>query len=431
MVSIILVVLGAFIPMGFVFADFDPGTWTHLKTIIVPPGVADEYVRVPVDQDVAFGARADLSDLRVVEGSAFEVPYQYIVETEAMRNEQRSGVIRDLSTANGETMFIIDLGSRGSIHDHLSIVTPSKNFKRTVRVYAADSLVPHSSGDWRLLTDKGYIYNFYDQVSGFNAGSGEVAYPESASQYLRVVISSGEGSEVVVSSAYVRQFSARELRMRTITTAAAVVENTEFKTTEITVDLGGAGIPTHRITLSTGESENFSRRAAIMGSNDLGAWTSLGEGYVFSLDTPLFNGRQLAISYRDSQYRYIRIIVRNDDDRPVSWNNAVTIDSVVRSVVFRAVSGKNYSLYYGNQNARQPKYDLARFFQYIESSALREATLGEAKANLALAKPEPKPVPYTATRPMILNSILVLLVAVVSFLLIAYLKKLKMTKHGD
>ena len=58
------------------------------------------------------------------------------------------------------------------------------------------------------------------------------------------------------------------------------------KTTEITIDLGEAGLATHQLSLGTKDSKNFSRRALVLGSVDAKSWTSLGDGYLFSLATP-------------------------------------------------------------------------------------------------------------------------------------------------
>ncbi len=425
-----VVSLAGLLCAGIAYADFNPGTWHYKKDVTSLPVVTSGgFVKVNLDREASVGANSNLSDIRVIANGSEETAYQLVTENETVRTEYRTTFLRDLSSKDGETMFILDLQQSGVLHDHLTILSNSKNFKRKVSVYSADDSLAISDAKWRLLTDKGYIYNFYDAQSGFNAGSGEVSYPQNTSRYLKVVVAKGEGSEVTVSSAHVLRLSMQNAIESQLLQTASVVHNPVHKSTEITVDLGGAGIPTHRLTLATNDSKDFSRRAIVEESNDKQNWSAVGDGYVFSLATPLFTGSELSISYRESQARYIRVIIMDQDDLPVVWDSSVRMGGVVRAVVFKAAPGASYALYYGNARANAPQYDLARFFQYVESTDLARATLGAQEANPAYIDPVAPKAPSQGP-PNLLTGALIILVAIITFLLIAYLKKLKNTPRG-
>ena len=186
----------------------------------------------------------------------------------------------DLSLKNGDVMFVLDLGSEGLVHDRLNVVSSSQNFKRQVSVYASSKLASHDSDEWRNLTDSGYIYNFYDQHAGFNAGSGEVTYPKSTSRYIRVVVHSGLGNNFRVSGANVHSFVQKNAQEDMRTSDVMVSENAREQSTEIVVDLGRVGIPTHRILLSlkSGHQDlNFDRRVVVGGSTDGVNWRILSQ----------------------------------------------------------------------------------------------------------------------------------------------------------
>jgi hypothetical protein len=121
----------------------------------------------------------------------------------------------------------------------------------------------------------------------------------------------------------------------------------------------------------------------------------------------------------------------NQDDPPVRWNESVTVESTVRAVVFLATAGKQYSLYYGNPAALAPSYDLSRYFQYIESTSLARATLSAQMQNDLYQPPAAPAVPYSESHPDLLTAVLVLLVAVLSFFMISYIKKLKQSPRGE
>lgn len=424
-----VILLGSLFIAGIAHADFAPTDWQYVRPIntssVTTP---NSYVKFNVDRAMSTLSRTDLADVRIVSGGV-EIPYQLVVENEQVRRDYVPTILRDLATKDGETMFILDLGKSGTIHDHLLINSSSRNFKRPVSVYVSDAPIGHSDKDWRLLSDKNRIYNFHDQSLGFNVGNGDVYYPESTSRYIRVVIGRGEGSDVAVESARVLRLLLRDATKSQMTESASIIQNTKEWSTELLLDLGGTGVMTRKITLiPNNNTENFSRRVVIQGSDDASAWTLLGQGYVFSLKTQLFTGSDLAIMYPESAKRFIRVVVFNEDNQPINWGNTVLMEGVVRSVVFSTNPNTNYSLYYGKADSRAPHYDIARFFQYIESSALPEVSLGASFINPAYTLPKPPEIPFSERNKNILNGALVLLVAMVSFLLISYLKKLKQEK---
>ena len=430
-----LLSLSVILVMGLLFAatayaDFNITLWRFKKPVTSLPVVSSGgFVKVNLDREASIGANSSLSDIRVFANDKEETAYQLVTENESVRTEYRTTFLRDLSSKGGETMFILDLQQGGVLHDHLTILSDSKNFKRKVSVYAGDDVLSVSDSKWRLLTDKGYIYNFYDPQSGFNAGSGEVSYPQNTSRYLKVVIQKGEGSDVMVSSAHVLRLSMQNAIESQLLLNANISHNPLHKSTEIMLDLGAPGVPTHRLRLATNDSKDFSRRAIVEESNDGQNWSAIGDGYVFSLATPLFSGVELSISYRETQARYIRVIIFDQDDLPVVWDSGVRIDGVVRSLVFKAAPGASYALYYGNARANAPQYDLARFFQYVESTALARASLGAQEVNPKYIDPV-APKAHSQGPPNLLNGVLIILVAIITFLLISYLKKLKHTPRG-
>lgn len=417
---------------GTVYADFVASDWQFVRPIdtasVSMLSLQSAYVKLDVPRSVSTLARADLADLRIVSSGTEEVPYQLVIEDESVRSEYVQSTLRDLSLNAGETMFILDVGAAGTIHDHLVIDTLSKNFKRPVFVYASDTALHHGDQGWRLLSDKNHIYNYSDPALGFDAGSTDVYYPESTSRYLRIVIGKGEGSEVVVQGARVLRILERDARKNRSMEPAVISQNAKERSTEITIDLGGSGVSTRKLTLATSDVQNFSRRVVVQGSDDAGSWTMLSQGYVFQLNTPLFVGSDLSISYPESAKRYIRVIVFDEDNKPINWTDAVEMEGIARSLVFAVTPGATYALYYGNPSAERPVYDIARYFKYFEGVALSEALMGEESMNAAYVPPKAPVLPFSERNKNVINGVLILLVALVSFLLVAYLKKLKLMK---
>ena len=418
----------------FSFAAFNPSEWTLAKPIIVPPSLSG-YVRAILDDEVYKGsANGKLSDLRIMSSAGQEIAYQLVSLDSSVRNAYYPSTLLDLSEQNGEVMFILDLGSEGLVHDRLNIISSSQNFKRQVSVYASSELLAHESPKWRNLTSSGYIYNFADTRARFSAGSGEVVYPKSTSRYVRVVVHMGLGEQFHVTGANVHSFAKTVAREESRSLPAAVSQNLKQKTTEIVADLGATGIPTHRLLLSleSGHQDlNFDRRVVIHGSDDGVSWRMLGEGYVSQLRTALFTGSQLALEYPESNVRYVRAVVFNLDNAPLPLESSLRLFGVVRALVFEVSPEQTYVLYYGNPNVAAPRYDIARFFQYIETENIASVSFGKESLNTSYVVPPPPTQPFTETRPQLLNIVLVVLVVVVTALLFVYIRKLKLASHEE
>ncbi len=404
-----------------VYADFDISRYEFKKSIQLPPLGAPSYVQVKIDREVS-RVRNPFQDIRIVSEDGGEVPYQLVVKNETAADDFYPSAILNLSSdQNGSTSFILDLGKSGLLHNKINILSDSENFKRYVSVSASDSLL--SSGDprWRLLTSQGYIYDFTDSVAGFKAGAGSINYPENTSRYLLVKILGNGESPVHVIGAQVYRYEVSSAEENVISPDTSLVQNEAEKTTEIIADLGVSGFPTHSIKLSAADS-NFSRRVVIQSSPDSVHWHALSGDYIFKIATEKFVGENLELSYPETTDRFVRVVVFNLDDKPVSFLKEVEVRGIARTLVFKAEVLKKYALYYGNDDARAAKYDLERIFPYLEVNSMPKATLGIQEFNKAFVPKVLPLLPFTERHKSLLTFVLVLLVGVIVGVLFSYVR---------
>lgn len=412
---------------GTVSADYQAESWKYSKSISLPSFSGDAaFVKVKLDREVL--SQSSLSDIRIISGGK-EAGYQLVTENDSVRNAYYSSELLNLSSQGGNTMFILDLKTAGQVHGRISITSPSQNFKRQVSVYSADSRLGLNDSGWRLLTDKGYVYNFTDLQANFTAGSGDVSYPQNTSRYLKVVVGNGEGSDFRVTAARVYRYDIQSAETDTVRIVPTTLENKQAKTTELLFDLGSSGIPTREVVLSTAE-RGFSRRAAVQSSNDGLNWRMVGQGSLFNLSTPLFSGSELTLTYSEQTSQFIRVVVFNEDNQPVAFDPAGIFQSVARYAVFEARPGMSYTFVYGNPLAAKPQYDISRFFEYIESRNLPVAILGAAVSNPQYMAPAGPIIPVTERYPYLLPLVLVMLVLVVGAFIVLYVLKLNKTPAG-
>ncbi len=417
-----LVALFIVIPL-FAAADFTASKWQYERPIVLPSQSEQGYVRMKLDRAVAAGSFG-FKDVRVIEGESREVPYQFSVETAEVRAQYLASEVLDtVVDSSGRLEFILDLGQSGILHSKLHIETASLNYKRQVSVFAAPELLPHSSSSWNLLTDKGYIFKFTDPVTKFSTDSGEVAYPQNSSRYIRVVIENGPEGALSLQRGSVYRYEISSAKEETETLPADILERKNEQTTEVVVDMGAAGIPTHTIRLFVNDRGNFSRSAYLFGSADGQSWSRVGQGYLSRIETAKWSGGNLSIDYPESTYRFYKVSIQNFDDAPLDVASHVEVTHILRTVVFEAEGGKSYRLYYGNPAAYTPRYDLARYFEYLETTTLPEARLGAARENANYIAPAPPIVPFTERNKVPLNITLALLVLLAATLIGWYLFK--------
>ncbi len=394
----------------FAAADFSVAKWQYERPIVLPSQSEQGYVRLKLDRAVATGS-SQFKDIRVIEGENREVPYQFSIETAEVRTQYRTSRVLDTVVDSvGRLEFILDLGENGTLHNKLHIETGSPNYKRQVSVFAASSLLPHNSSGWNLLTDKGYIFKFTDPVTKFSTASGEVIYAQNSSRYLRVVIENGPEGVVSLLRGSVYRYEISSAKEEIEVLPADILDRTNEQTTEVVVDLGSAGIPTHKITLFVNDRGNFSRSVYLFGSLDGQSWSRVGQGYLSQIETAKWSGGNLSIDYPESTYRFYKVSIQNFDDAPLHVANRVEVTHILRTIVFEAQPGSAYRLYYGNPVAYAPKYDLARYFEYLETTALPEARLGAERENVDYLAPTPPVVPFTERNKVPLNVTLALLV---------------------
>lgn len=403
-------------------ADFAAKDWPLQKPIILPAGAAD-YVKVPLDNQILAGAQSNLGDLRVISPAGIENNYQIVTNDGSVSRGQYPADMLNLVNNGVVPAFILDLGQAGLVHAGITISSDSLNYKRQVTVYGADTLFPASGSGWEKLTERGYVYGYYDTRANFRAQSGEVSYPSASFRYLKVVVAPGEGEMKVTGATVLRSDSVPAVTSFVSPTMQSS-EDSAKRTTELVLDLGQPGLPTTKVTLGLADTtEEFSRSATVSESADGKNWRPINNGYIFNLRTPRFNGSNRTLAYPESRLRYIKVTVFNDDNRPVAFNGAV-LEQIETDIVFKATPGSSYILYYGNPAARTPVYELSRYFQYLDTATMPEAKFGPEEKNGSYVTPPPHLAPFSERHPNVLNAVLVLLVVVAFGLIVFYMKDL-------
>lgn len=401
-----------------VHADFSLSKWRYVKAVTTSLSIDGEnLIKVVLDAEVYRGSSAGLSDLRVVGEDAAEVPFKI---TESPQPRPLNPKMRDLGRVPGQnTVFTLDLGSSGTLHNEVEFQTSDTNFRRDATVEVSDDGVTFT---WAAESE---VYDFTVGEQDFVARNTRVRYPDSTARYLRVKIDDGDDDPLEVAWANL-SFVGQTLTQESIwpTKATVISQDLERRATLVELDLGGSGIPSSRISLQV-PKVNFYRRVDLEAKNDLGdreEWQSIPtSGDIYAYETPKFVGKMLDVTYSEVPFRYLRLVIHNGDDQPVSLER-VEVRGLQRSIVFRAFPGRTYSLYYGNPDAQPPLYDFGRTLSYSDQREYTQAELRPQTDNPHFLKEKP---PVSERFPWLLPSVVTLSAVLIGLMLLAVVRQAK------
>jgi len=411
MKKVSLLILALMTVPAVCFGAVEISQWQYYKDInSVSQNVDGGLVKIVSDDDIFANSKKDLGDVRIIDESNKEVPFQLAAaRAESSQASYSAKILNNSFVAGQYTSAILDLGAEGKLVNSLTINTSSENFKRNVKIYgSADMLV------WNVLKDNAYVYDYTDRKGGFKSQNTTLNFPESTFRYLKLEISDEDNSPVKINSVSIRQEIVKNKKESERTIDFSVQENVTRKSTELVANLGMGGIPISKIGLQSA-GINFNRGVIIYSSSDKNNnWHPIGQGYIFRYSTPKFSGENLQLNFPETKDRYLKIEILNSDNAPLAFSQFKAY-SIYREIVFQTEKNKKYRIFYGNKKANYPEYDLEKFIQYLDTENSQEAILSGQKNNpvYAVEKAQEKPVserwPFLFPTVLVLTSLILLL----------------------
>lgn len=365
-------------------ADFDLEKWQYYKEIKIEQAGLNSFT---IDSEIFQSAENHLRDLRVIAGNNQEIPYKLLKSASKAEERIFSPKMLNKSALAGEnSSVVLDFGENNQGVNYLEIITDSENFQTNARVLGADTI-----GDWRVIAEDIYIYDYSDRKGKMFSKRTALNFPETIYRYLKIEIADQSGVPIRINNVvgkFIKQENAKEF-----SDEVSFQKIAQAKNTEITIDTEREGVPHGKIALVIAD-ENFSRSLSIRASFNGADWRNVGSAYIYRYHTEKYRGENLLVEFPEAGERFIKLIIHNNDDAPLNVDK-ILIFSIFRQVLFTAQSNNEYRVYYGNKNANTPVYDLEKYFQYLDLSAVKVVGLSEEKANPAFkvftpALPDPK-----------------------------------------
>jgi len=364
-----------------------PSAWRSWKySRAIERGQAENLSYVLLDRGVTVHSENQFADLRLIDDSGQETPYDLRTRIAPPAEPVRvAAQIRENSFARGKfTQVIVDLGARPGFHNNLKVETPEQDFINWVEVGASDD-----ARAWRIVKARAPISRFRKENL---EGNQTVRYSENNARFLRLRIQEAAGQfEVSGVDVYFSKAADPEAAWESeiaLTQFASPDAGGDSAETRWTVDLGSDGIPVSRISFETSQSK-FYRGVRILHSADGKEWEPGGGGQIYRYAEAGKPEESLRVScYQSWGPRYWRVEVLNANDAPLA-EARLALEMSQRYVLFHPNKNRSYRLIYGNFRATRPQYDLARTLRIEPNEKLAWLRLLDEEQTSNYADPRP------------------------------------------
>jgi hypothetical protein len=370
--------------------------WLYFKEIQVSAaggGLRD----FELDREMLDRSRADHADVRLYKGAS-EIPY--VLRVRRVVATQEAFTVRQFnrSASDGVSQVSCDLGEAAVEHNEVEIQTAGNNFRRSAEVEGSTD-----GAQWSTLVSGALLFRF--TATGRMVEQQDVTYPVSRYRYLRIRVSRDpqvDHTPPEMGGIQIRRTVHRQGEMLSFPVNLQGREPDRLNSRATSVwrmDLGGR-IPFERIVITASEGA-YARPFQMEAIDDPTAPAMFASGELVKREDGASPG---AIEFPERVGRRLKLTVTDDRNAPLSITD-VTALSAARQVVFEtpaAVSGP-IRVYYGNQKAVMPHYDVAvRLSEDLNLTPARLA-LGEQKENPIYS---PEALPFSERSPWLVYVVL-------------------------
>lgn len=353
-------------------------------------GKQDDFIVLEISPEVYGSMDSRLKDLRLYHK---EKELDYLVfpkESQQKVDEERELDIYNKGTIDNDYSFEIMLPK--DIHGgdiEYSIKLDASQYFIHAKIYGSND-----RKEWKYLKDQ-IIYSINGEYNKFRLEN--IQYDVIKIEYPLLY----NGEMIEVRSAGYLQTEPVINKGIFKTVDFITTENEAKKTVEITMDYQYDHYPTRGIVLKTDE-KYFYRQVAVRGSDDKENWTEITRTFIFRDGV----SEKLEINYSPAEYRYLKMMVYNEDNQPLEIKE-IKIETLPIYVLVNVTDEpKDFTLrsYWGNPSLAAPKYDIAnlnmvmdpqRYEKYgMDTYTENEAFIG-VRGQLALTERYPWLMPVS------------------------------------
>jgi hypothetical protein len=419
-----------------VFA-FDSTLWKYQAAVTVEEGVG-EYCALVLTPDIYNVARGDLGDIRLIDTRGEQIPYVLAKPKDiTQRQKYQPAVINRVITVDGAAMVTLDFADK-VVKNSIEVITQGDNFRRAVKVEGSNDNI-----EFFILVEQAYVF-----AVSYDRRFEQVDLPANDYRYLRITVSpmaTEEKSPVIDEE---RAFKVGESFAERQPVEMVLIEHSEDEKNNSSIyvyDLTYRRLPVSEIKLDiaddsfyryvTVEGRDAEKRKIKIDSEDNRErfrevevrWERIISDTIYrytSSDGKKHERLDLRVSSGRRVNRYIRITIRNYDDRPIIVNSA-SANMIAHRIVFEDEDNSPPVFYVGSESARSPRYDLEQRLSNPLQINARMAKLGGITSNPLFGQAEEKTLAWTEKHKVLLLIVLVIVALVLGGFILKSFKSIQ------
>jgi len=355
---------------------------------------------IVVDTAIWSHARADLSDLRLYDGTK-QIPYELVSENASTTAQEVEAKILNLAQHGDHTEFDLDV-SPVTEYNRIHLALDRRDFVITASVAGRDTL----DGAATPWPSNSTLFDFSQENLGSNS---TILLPLWSFPYVHVRLSPG----VLPKDVKQATVSYLQEKQASWTDAGTCQSSGELKHTSVFTCTVATAVPTDRLRFEIPvDRVNFRRQVSVVNEKGLQLTSGTISRVKMSRGGTTAVSEDLTLSVFGDYTSRLTVNVDNGDDPPLPIGK-VRPQSVERRLYFEPQGKTSLKLYYGDDKLSSPVYDYATFFH--EDISAFPSKLGDEAANPAY-KSRPDERPWSEQHKTILWAAMLLAVAVLGSL---------------
>ncbi len=322
-------------------------------------GISDQWQTLTLPSEIFGKLQSDLSDLRIYgvkEKDTIEVPFM-VKENTATKTEQEVKCQLINKVADKDGYFITLVPETNTPINKIDLQIGQQNFDWLIRLEGSND-----NNNWYTLLNNYRITAIKNQSISYRFTT--LNFDNAQYRYYRIFFNSKEQPKIESAKISKLGISNEKTRSAEIISFNSVNDQ-KSKQTIINIKLKNA-VPVVKIALDIFSNTDYYRPIKIECVTDSFKtaekqnynYTLLSEGFLTSVEKPEF-------VFRSPFTDKIKITIENNDNQPLTLKNIAVKETEYELVARFVDTTYNYALYYGNNNAKAPIYDLANFNQKI------------------------------------------------------------------
>lgn len=418
-------------------ASIDLTKWQYTADVTIE-GTPGEYCALTLSPDVYNVARTDLADIRLIDRDGNQIPYIMARDEDRTETVKYNPAILNRSTdANGNALVTLDFGGQ-AVKNSIEVETAGDNFRRAVKVEGSND-----NAEFFAIVDRAYIFAVSDKN---RHRFSTIDLPSNDYRYIRITVSPMTAEETKPAINEIRAFKIEKKpaqKQIVEMTQTEHAEDVNYHSSNYVYDLKFRRLPMVEIELNIDDA-SFYRCVTIQGrdaatqkvkidSEDNRArfseievpWNTITTDAIYRYTDTTGKKHErliLPINFRDA-YKYIRVVVSNYDDQPITIRSA-SAKMIPHRIIFPFASDKSARIYVGNDSVSHPQYDLARRLTNPMQVKTTQAALAALTENPAAGKSQIKQ-PWTEQHKILLLTVLVVVVFALGVFMLSSLRTIQ------